>query len=114
MANWHFFQGVRGEWRWYRVDESGDVRREADYEFPELEPCMADAREAGFRDSEFAVHARSRLPQFPRRRQSAVGGPVERRRAATIKHSTAAGADEYPRSGSGVVSGPAHRRRRAD
>ena len=80
MADWHFFQGVRGEWRWYRLDELGGVVHEGKRGHAELTRCMDDARKSGFRDSEFAVHARSRLPLFPRRRQGSGTGTVERRR----------------------------------
>ncbi|HEX2828678.1 MAG TPA: hypothetical protein VHP37_20150 [Burkholderiales bacterium] len=82
MADWHFFQGVRDEWRWYCVDDLGGVVREGVHDHAELARCMDDARNYGFRDSEFSVHARSQLAQFPRRRQTPAGGPMERRRAA--------------------------------
>lgn len=85
MADWHFFQGVRGEWRWYRVDELGGVVHEGKHGHAELARCMDDARKSGFRDSEFAVHTRSQLPLFPRRRQTPAGGPMERRRAVRAK-----------------------------
>jgi hypothetical protein len=81
VADWHFFQGVRGEWRWYRVDDLGGVAHEGRRGHAELTRCMDDARKSGFRDTEFAVHARSRLPLFPRRRQGSGAAMVERRRA---------------------------------
>jgi hypothetical protein len=90
VADWHFFQGVRGEWRWYRLDELGAVVHEGRRGHAELTRCMDDARKSGWRDSEFAVHARSSLPQFPRRRQGAGTGMVERRRA--VKGRARAGA----------------------
>src|SRR5688572_23936766 len=83
MAEWHFFQGVRGEWRWYRVDPQGRVTDEAEQVFTDMDTCMVDARSCGFSGRAFAVHARSRLPRFPRRGQKArdrrrdrrLGGP---------------------------------------
>jgi hypothetical protein len=71
MADWHFFQGVRGEWRWYRVDPRGRIAQEAERGFPDMKSCMTDARGAGFDDHAFAVHARSSLARFPRRRPRA-------------------------------------------
>lgn len=99
MADWHFLQGVRGEWRWYRLDAMGRVTREAPGAFDDLEACMADARGSGFRNRRFAVHARSKLPQFPRRR-AVDGGAMERRRPLRLRSQTANAnaAEERPRS----------------
>ena len=89
MTHWHFFQGVRGEWRWYHVDPRGRVLSEGELDFADMAECMADARLAGFDDHAFAVHAWSSLPRFPRRRRRAADLPDERRtqRAADARES---------------------------
>jgi hypothetical protein len=86
-ADWHFFQGVRGEWRWYRVDQTGQVVKEADTAFDDMDACMADAQRVGFGKHAFAVHARSDLAKFPRRRLNAADAPLERRRARRPRQS---------------------------
>ena len=59
MARWRFYQGLRTEWRWYRVDEGGNVLAESDRGFAELQGCMANAETAGFTDGEaFQVYTR--------------------------------------------------------
>ena len=90
MADWHFFEGVRGEWRWYRVDAAGKVVDEAADAFADVQACMADARAAGFSDHEFAVHARSVLPKFPRPRRKAAHVALDRREAPPARPLTTA------------------------
>ena len=59
MARWRFYQGLRTEWRWYRVDDGGEVVAESDRGFAELQGCMANAETAGFTDGEaFQVYTR--------------------------------------------------------
>ena len=58
MATWRFYQGLRTEWRWYRVDDHGTVIAESDRGFAELQGCMANAETAGFSGETFQVHTR--------------------------------------------------------
>ena len=58
MASWRFYQGLRAEWRWYRLNESGDVIAESDQGFAELQGCMENAETAGFSGGAFQVYAR--------------------------------------------------------
>ena len=58
MAAWRFYQGLRAEWRWYRLDGAGNVVAESDKGFEELRGCMANAETAGFTGNAFQVHTR--------------------------------------------------------
>jgi hypothetical protein len=58
MASWRFYQGMRNEWRWYWMDDVGDVVGASDQAFAELTACMANAQESGFDQREFQVHTR--------------------------------------------------------
>ena len=58
MAAWRFYQGVRAEWRWYRLDDGGTVVDQSDKGFEELRGCMANAEAAGFTGEAYQVHAR--------------------------------------------------------
>ena len=58
MASWRFYQGLRAEWRWYRLDETGNVIAESDQGFAELQGCMANAETAGFSGGAFQVYTR--------------------------------------------------------
>jgi hypothetical protein len=59
MARWRFYQGLRTEWRWYQVDDGGEVVAESDRGFAELQGCMANAETAGFINGEaFHVYTR--------------------------------------------------------
>ena len=58
MAKWRFYQGLRTEWRWYYVDDHGNVLVESDRGFAELQGCMANAEAAGFNGDAFQVYAR--------------------------------------------------------
>ena len=58
MARWRFYQGLRTEWRWYQLDESGDVIAQSDQGFAELQGCMANAETAGFTREAFQVYTR--------------------------------------------------------
>ena len=75
MSTWHFFQGIRDEWLWYRMDETGSVAATADRGFEELTACMANAEAAGFERQNYQVHTRPSvtrpLPQ-PRPEQPAA------------------------------------------
>ena len=63
---WRFFQGLKDEWRWYYVDDRGEVLGSSDQAFAELEACMANAEAAGFkRHDEFRVHARTEHERHP-------------------------------------------------
>ena len=59
MATWRFYQGLRGEWRWYELDGVGDVMAASDQSFEELPACMENAASVGFRSGNYQVHARS-------------------------------------------------------
>jgi hypothetical protein len=56
---WGFLQGMRDEWRWYRCDDSGAVLGSSNQGFSELRACMENAEHAGFRYSNYQVHARA-------------------------------------------------------
>ena len=59
MGTWHFYLGLKDEWRWYCVDSRGTVLAESDRGFAELQACMANAECAGFSGRVFRVHTRS-------------------------------------------------------
>ena len=65
MATWRFYQGLRTEWRWYRLDDAGSVIAQSDQAFAELRACMDNAETAGFSGGAYQVHARQAgaLPQ---------------------------------------------------
>ena len=58
MASWRFYQGLRSEWRWYRLNESGEVIAESDQGFAELQGCMDNAETAGFSGGAYQVYTR--------------------------------------------------------
>jgi hypothetical protein len=58
MSHWRFYQGLRSEWRWYHLDEVGNVIAESDQAFAELKACMVNAEAAGFTGDAYQVHAR--------------------------------------------------------
>ena len=58
MHSWRFYQGMRNEWRWYRINEMGEVLAASDQAFAELAGCMANAQEAGFDQHGYQVLAR--------------------------------------------------------
>ena len=62
MDKWRFYQGLRNEWRWYRLDEAGEVIAASDQGFDELTACMANAAHAGFDRHSYHVHARESGP----------------------------------------------------
>jgi hypothetical protein len=59
MSTWHFYQGLKDEWRWYRLSDAGAVVSESDRGFAELRACMVNAEDAGFRGNVFRVHTRA-------------------------------------------------------
>ncbi len=59
MTAWRFYQGLRGEWRWYALDEVGHVRASSDRAFSELSACMQNAEHAGFSGGAYQVHTRA-------------------------------------------------------
>ena len=62
MPNWRFYQGVRNEWRWYKLDSGGQVLAASDRGFAELPACMKNAEAAGFDTrGSFQVHARAEI-----------------------------------------------------
>jgi len=65
MASWRFYQGLRAEWRWYQLDETGNVIAESDQGFAELQGCMANAETAGFSGGAFQVYARQSAEAAP-------------------------------------------------
>ena len=72
---WHFYQGVRDEWRWYRVDSCGRVTQHAERAFSDLAACMANAERCGFAPNAFHVHARAaaNAPMYRSAREASVG-----------------------------------------
>lgn len=58
MDKWRFYQGLRNEWRWYQLNDSGQVVAASDQGFKELSACMANAADAGFDQHSYRVHAR--------------------------------------------------------
>ena len=58
VDKWRFYQGLRNEWRWYQLNEAGQVIRASDQAFAELSACMANAADAGFDQHSDRVHAR--------------------------------------------------------
>jgi hypothetical protein len=83
MPTWRFYQGLRNEWRWYKLGHTGAVIAGADRACAELEACMANAEHAGFdRCANFQVYARrvsddagrltSAPPYLPPEAQSSV------------------------------------------
>ena len=58
MRRWRFYQGLRTEWRWYCLDDRGNVLAESDQGFAELRGCMANAESAGFTGRAYQVYAR--------------------------------------------------------
>ena len=58
MASWRFYQGLRAEWRWYKLDAAGNVIADSDRGFAELRGCMENAETVGFQGRAFQVHAR--------------------------------------------------------
>jgi hypothetical protein len=59
IPTWRFYQGLRNEWRWYKLGDTGVVIAGSDRPCAELQACMANAEHAGFdRHSSFQVHAR--------------------------------------------------------
>jgi hypothetical protein len=78
MARWRFYQGLRTEWRWYRVDEGGGVVAESDRGFAELQGCMANAEAAGFTDGEaFQVYTREAGSFIDKKRVPVDENPAE-------------------------------------
>jgi hypothetical protein len=60
IPNWRFYQGLRNEWRWYKLHETGVVIAGCDRAFAELSGCMANAEHAGFdKNGTFQVHTRN-------------------------------------------------------
>ena len=59
MSTWHFYQGLKDEWLWYRLSDAGTVVAESDRGFAELRACMANAEDAGFSGNVFRVHTRA-------------------------------------------------------
>ena len=59
VPTWRFYQGLRNEWRWYKLGDTGAVIAGSDRPCAELHACMSNAEHAGFdRHSSFQVHAR--------------------------------------------------------
>ena len=69
---WHFYQGLRDEWRWYQVDSLGHVTNQGDRAFSELRACMANAETWGFRAQPYHVHTRRAVSLDSTRRATAA------------------------------------------
>ena len=74
MPAWRFYQGLKGEWRWYVLDRAGDVLHSADQAFAELSACMKNAEAAGCARDSYQVHARAAGPA-PLASQAIPPGP---------------------------------------
>jgi len=74
LTRWRFFQGLKGEWRWYELDQSNDVIASSEVSFEELTACMQNAESAGFTHTNYQVHARTtlNLPVERRKRERSV------------------------------------------
>ena len=59
MPAWRFYQGLKGEWRWYELDSAGRILHSADQAFAELSACMKNAEAAGCARDSYQVHARA-------------------------------------------------------
>lgn len=86
MATWRFYQGLRTEWRWYRLDEAGNVVTESDRGFAELRGCMANAETAGFTGDAYQVQVR----------QAGAFTEAERGKHANAQDLAAAASDVLP------------------
>ena len=91
MARWRFYQGLRTEWRWYRVDDGGDVVAESDRGYAELQGCMANAETAGFTGEAFQVYARQADSFVQQRAATALDSGSDE---LMTRSAHAAGADE--------------------
>jgi hypothetical protein len=70
LSTWRFYEGMNGEWRWYRLDSRGDVSGASDHSFGNLLSCMLNAEAHGFQAKKnYIVYARS-LHTDPGGRQS--------------------------------------------
>lgn len=58
MATWRFYQGLRTEWQWFRLDDLGNVIVKSDRGFAELRACMKNAETAGFTGDAYHVQVR--------------------------------------------------------
>ncbi len=58
MATWRFYQGLRTEWQWYRMDEVGNVIVKSDRGFSDLRACMKNAETGGFTGDAYHVQVR--------------------------------------------------------
>jgi hypothetical protein len=58
MVTWRFYQGLRTEWQWYRLDDFGNVIAKSDRGFSELRACMKNAETAGFTGAAYHVQVR--------------------------------------------------------
>jgi hypothetical protein len=79
MGTWHFYLGLKDEWRWYRVDGRGTVLDESDRGFAELHACMANAECAGFTGQVFRVHTRSPMSALADSDMPFIEPPTEHR-----------------------------------
>ena len=87
MAKWRFYQGLRTEWWWYRIDDFGNVVAESDRGFAELQGCMANAEMAGFTNGEaFQVYTRQ-AGSFGDQNKVPVDDPSDDVRAGSVDSS---------------------------
>ena len=71
MSNFRFFQGVRGEWVWYRLADTGSVLAKGDGAFATLGDCMSNAQRFGFDGHTFVVQGQSEQSLLLSERQDA-------------------------------------------
>jgi hypothetical protein len=88
MTNWRFYQGLRGEWRWYQLDDAGEITTQCDQGFAELRACMANAEAVGFAGNSFHVYARDSIEPD--------NGPITKAESAPVPCSVPEDAAEGP------------------
>jgi hypothetical protein len=60
LSTFRFYEGMNGEWRWYRLDSRGDVSKAGDHSFSSLLSCMLNAEAHGFlARKNYVVYARA-------------------------------------------------------
>jgi uncharacterized protein YegP (UPF0339 family) len=47
--SWDFYQDIRGEWRWRRVGQNGEVVSLSPEGYAKKEDCLNSARRCGYR-----------------------------------------------------------------
>ena len=77
IPTWRFYQGLRNEWRWYKLGDTGAVIAGSDRPCAELPACMANAERVGFAHSNYQVHARAPVTPAPDGKIGIVSLPLQ-------------------------------------